>query len=360
MEPHSLQATSHPAAYTVQPYTPDAALAVLELARTALGQTPATPMTADFWRWKHEVNPFGPSYGLVAWDGPDATPIGVRLFLRWMWQTPDGSRLPAVRAVDTATHPAHRRRGIFSRLTRQALEELARDGVALVFNTPNGQSLPGYLKLGWRLVAHWPLYLRPLRPGRMLARRLRPYRGTPAAFDAYFGPGILPWEAFRARFGAELPALLATWEQARPRRGLRTPRTLAYLDWRYGGHPHVPYGVVPLVGEGRPEALLGFAVLRPNVRFGWQEVVWTELCLAEPSPELGKRLLRTLTRQVRGDYLIAHFARGSWEQRLLARWGFWPLPRRGLTFVVRPLQPEFEYAIRPDAWDLTLGDLELF
>ena len=58
-----------------------------------------------------------------------------------------------VRAVDTATAPDVQRLGIFSRLTTEALEVCRADAVALVFNTPNDKSLPGYVKMGWRLVA---------------------------------------------------------------------------------------------------------------------------------------------------------------------------------------------------------------
>ena len=69
----------------------------------------------------------------------------------------------AVRAVDTATDPGWRRRGLFSELTRQLVEEVRRDGTAFVFNTPGASSRPGYLKLGWQEVGRLPLLVRPLR-----------------------------------------------------------------------------------------------------------------------------------------------------------------------------------------------------
>ena len=64
---------------------------------------------------------------------------------------------------------------MFSRLTRAALDAL--DGqVDLVFNTPNGKSGPGYLKLGWREVGRVPVAVRVRRPLRLLTARRGPAR----------------------------------------------------------------------------------------------------------------------------------------------------------------------------------------
>ena len=69
----------------------------------------------------------------------------------------------AVRAVDTATDPEFQGRGIFTRLTLEALDELAADGVDFVFNTPNARSRPGYLKMGWQVVGRLAAAVRPTR-----------------------------------------------------------------------------------------------------------------------------------------------------------------------------------------------------
>jgi GNAT superfamily N-acetyltransferase len=65
--------------------------------------------------------------------------------------------------------PDYQGRGIFTRLTLHAIDELAREGVAFVFNTPNDQSRPGYLKMGWEVVGQLPTLVRPTR-WRSLAR----------------------------------------------------------------------------------------------------------------------------------------------------------------------------------------------
>lgn len=347
--------------FEVRPYDTDAMPEVLELARRALGTAPATPMTPEFWSWKHSENPFGRSYGIYAWDEGLHRVAGLRMFLRWRFVGADDVPVCAVRAVDTATHTDYRRQGLFSRLTQRAIVQLRDEGVSLIFNTPNASSLPGYLKMGWRTVANLPLMVRPLRPARMLARRVRPLaaRGI-GNWEEHFTSRMLHWAEFIDQYGEGVDELIRRWESVRVSNGLRTVRDRAYLEWRYGSHPHVAYGVCALAETASPPALLGFAVVRPNVRYGWQEAVLDELYLARPDEGLGRRLLETLSTCLHSDYLIAHCADGSFERRLLRGSGFWPVPRRGMLLAARTLASNDIDVYTAQAWDLTLGDLELF
>src|SRR5205823_70862 len=106
-------------------------------------------------------NPFGASPAWVALDGDRV--IGFRTFMRWEFGHA-GRVYRAVRAVDTATHPEYQGRGIFSQLTRAGLDAMHNDGVDYVFNTPNEQSRPGYLKMGWHLVGRLPVSVRVRSP----------------------------------------------------------------------------------------------------------------------------------------------------------------------------------------------------
>ena len=123
----------------VRPYRDADEQAVLGLLSDALGGGPAGTRPAEFFRWKHLENPFGRSFMLVA--EADGRIVGLRAFMRWEFVAGD-RRFRAVRAVDTATHPDHQGKGIFSRLTLEALDAL-RDQADFVFNTPNEKSLPG-------------------------------------------------------------------------------------------------------------------------------------------------------------------------------------------------------------------------
>jgi GNAT superfamily N-acetyltransferase len=356
MTNHGLRTPQH----SIHQYTTSAIPPILDLVRQVLGDSVATRKTEDYWHWKHHQNPFGASYGLYTWDEETRRVTGLRILMRWRFQTPRGKSVLAVRAVDTATHPDCRRQGIFSTLTRQAVADLDKEGLHLIFNTPNRDtSLPGYLKMGWQVVTNWPVYVKPLKPARVLLQMLRltPQKKAQMLFESCFGERIVTWEAFEASQRRALPALISAAEESRPVKGLRTVRDLPYLHWRYGQHPHIHYGVYALEDT---EGLAGFAVMRPNTRRGLQEVVLTELVLRDADVALGRRLLKQLLREVRGDYLVTLFVSGTLEHEVVKRTGFIRVPRQGILFAVRLMNPFQQDPLDPANWDLCLGDLDLF
>jgi hypothetical protein len=103
----------------------------------------------DFFVWKHLQNPFGVSFAMGAWDSEKL--VGLRMFMRWEFVGPKGTLIKAIRPVDTVTHHDYRGQGIFKSLTLKGLE-LCQNDYDLVFNTPNENSLPGYLKMGWQTI----------------------------------------------------------------------------------------------------------------------------------------------------------------------------------------------------------------
>ena len=158
--------------YTVRPANAEDTPRIVDLLKLCLGEG-SVPRTAEFWDWKHRQNPFGESPVLLA--EADGELIGVRAFMRWRW-TDGEDVVESVRAVDTATHPEHRGKGIFTRLTLGLLESLRGEGAEFVFNTPNAQSTPGYLKMGWHVYGRVPVAVavrRPTRVARYAWDRLR-------------------------------------------------------------------------------------------------------------------------------------------------------------------------------------------
>ena len=86
-----------------------------------------------------------------------------------------------------------------------------------------------------------------------------------------------------------------------------------------------------------------------------------ELFLVRQDQDLADSLLDQLQAIIRADYLIAHFARGSFQHRVLRQWGFRTLPGKGIDFTVKPLSSNLP--LQPDIfenWKLSLGDLEYF
>ncbi|MCZ2845025.1 MAG: GNAT family N-acetyltransferase [Candidatus Bathyarchaeota archaeon] len=123
-------------------YSEDELVQIVGLIRSSLDPE----FTTDFFKWKHLENPFGKSYGLVAWSGDKI--IGLRVFMFWEFIQENKKVLRSIRPVDTVVDSNFRGRGLFKKLTLQGLEN-CKGQYNFIFNTPNNNSLPGYLKMGW-------------------------------------------------------------------------------------------------------------------------------------------------------------------------------------------------------------------
>ncbi len=311
----------------IRKYSPDDLPDVLEVLRSALGETALLKRTPELWNWKHEDNPFGKSLVVVAEVGGELA--GVRAMMRWDLLTTSGQTLRCLRPVDTATHPKFERRGIFKQLTLAAIEQATADGIDMIFNTPNASSGPGYLKMGWNEVAPVGVMVRPL-----LRRGGKVSESEPPDPSDFFTTHL------------EVPGT-AVQPIDRPPLGLRTPRTMDYIKWRFSAHPTARYR--QLTHEGK------VAFLRPNVRSSRKEIVISDLLGGSSAG-----LIQRIARVSRAAYLAAWFSPTTAERRDVVRGGLIPVPGvRALTLMARPLRdlPVDVYDI--DAWDIALGDLEL-
>jgi len=342
--------------YTVRACTGADYPAILRLLKITVGETESSLKTERFWRWKHVQNPFGESYSVCAeTEGDTGSELaGLRTLMWWELRTPDGELIRAVRPVDTATHPDHQRKGIFSALTRFSLEDQRGKGIALVFNTPNSNSLPGYLKMGWRVVERWALYARPSRP------LLAPWEFARSKILGTDGarPELPSWPDFVDRNRMRVETIVGIHERDRHSTGLRTPRDLTYLDWRYGGHPDLTYRVASSMSGGQ---LQGFIVgRRGRSPKGIDSFVITEIFAADPSQRGIRNVLHAALPTIPELYAVCHSSSGSNELRALRRSGFIRLARRGYTFTVLPIEPLSLDPTAAGSWDLTLGELEIF
>ncbi len=103
----------------------------------------------EWFNWKYRDNIYGESYIVIAYSG-DA-PVAVRS----LWRNDIDSVL-AYQPCDTAVISEYRNRGIFSEMTLRALEETGND---MIYNYPNENSYPGYIKLGWEVRNYFYLEL---------------------------------------------------------------------------------------------------------------------------------------------------------------------------------------------------------
>lgn len=196
--------------------------AIVDVLKASLGDE--LPISQKIWRYKHIDNPFGPSVVLLAVENGEI--LGVRAFMQWKWQK-KGTEYIAYRAVDTATHPAHRGKGIFKKLTLAAVEEAKERGGQFIFNTPNEQSRPGYIKMGWEIVGRIMVSVKV--SSKSFWKIFTPKKNLVVDIDAS---------------DEEVDQLCESWNSRLSlSSGFYTPKSAQYLKWRYERNPLQEYSV---------------------------------------------------------------------------------------------------------------------
>jgi GNAT superfamily N-acetyltransferase len=346
----------------VRPLEPSDRTAVVSLLMSSMGGGPAGVITDEFFQWKHLANPFGVSPGLVAVHDDEI--VGVRLFLRWELRASD-QRVRAVRAVDTATHPSHQGQGIFRRLTLDLLHQLEAAGeVDLVFNTPNGNSRPGYLKMGWREVGTLPVRLGIAHPIAFVKGLRTAAAATATATrssNIHSGdspdrplpsPPFAAAEEVLTERADEIESLIA--ESGRPD-GLHTPRSWDYLRWRYAQAPGLDYRGIVIESAGRLSGV-AFGRMRPRGRL--HEFTLSEVMVRQDDSGAVRRLLRE-ARRSGADHVAVHTPTPELSSAARTA-GYITAPGRGLGLTANPRRALPLDPCEVKSWHLSLGDLEVF
>lgn len=307
---------------------------VIPMLRAALNKGD-DPHYEEFLHWKHRSNAFGVSAAWVALH--EGRAVGYRTLMRWRFRNEAGKSVTAVRAVDTATHPDYQGLGIFRTLTLRGVGELTLAGDGIVFNTPNDQSRPGYLKMGWQTVRRLPVGVLPARPSalpKMVASRVPASLWSEPTDVGVAAPDALADDAVTDALVQHAPAT-----------GFRTDRTPDYLRWRTAFGP-LRYRIL-FASDRDPAA--GAVIFRLRRRGNTVEAAIIEQLV--PDAVTGARLVARVLKESGADYAIG--LRTGPSAGLLPL----PVPGAGPILTARPLTQTPPPA---SAWRLTLGDIELF
>lgn len=317
--------------------------AIVALLKISLGES-LMPKSERYWRWKHLENPFGQSPVLLCLEGGEI--VGVRAFLRWEWNN-EGQVYRAVRAVDTATHPDHQGKGVFKKLTLSLVDYCKQRGDHFVFNTPNQQSKPGYLKMGWEEAGKFPIRISIQRPVAMLKN-----------FISNAGMEKAESENSSIKYYLEHARLsVLVNDHLRKKRQTITNISVPYLIWRY---LEVPVARYVAIGEEQEERLSGLIIGRiKKTRFG-RELRITDYFLDVSSN--GKELMKKFKESKKDwgiDYCTSSVALTKDSEHVLGR--RWLTASVGPIVTVRSLATEDLSALKNfKNWSPSLGDLELF
>ncbi len=302
--------------------------AILQVLKASLGET-SSRKTEQVWNYKHVRNPFGESLVLVACDKDRI--IGVRAFMKWKWKK-ENTVFDAYRAVDTATHPDFQGRGVFKKLTLEALSKAKSLKDHFVFNTPNSQSKPGYLKLGWKEVGQ-------LKPSIKLTNPFNFFSSKEKVLNYHHE--ICAVE--------DLASLLKQYNlRLSESDKLYTPKTVEYLRWRYEQNVLQDY----FVYSSEQFYVAGYLKKRGRAN----ELRITELIYnSSKGKKETKQLISQLAAKFRANFISYHTVEKLFHTEIRGKFG--PV----LTFKPIVLEEEIKnYLLKLDSWQYSLGDLELF
>ncbi|MFC6728132.1 GNAT family N-acetyltransferase, partial [Natronoarchaeum mannanilyticum] len=128
--------------YVVRPYRPSDREQFLELYETVFGKS----RTAEWFSWRYG-GPYADRPRMFVAER-NGELVGAEPFISFSMRAGDGTTL-AIQPADAMVHPDHRRNGLLTRMTEQALEYFGGREPSFVFNFPNEAAKGAYLKLGW-------------------------------------------------------------------------------------------------------------------------------------------------------------------------------------------------------------------
>lgn len=215
----------------------------------------------EWFAWKYERNPAASRVPIVV-ATRDGSVVGARPFLPFPMAA-GGERTVGLQTCDTVVHVDHRRRGVFSEMTRRAFDHYADREPAFAFHLPNEAARKAYRSLGARAIGTVPTHYRIQRPLALL--RDRDELPGSAALDVALTAGAWtylhahdavapPPDGFRVERHEAVPAgTLARLYRGRVPERLHAVRNEAFYEWRFS-NPDWAYRTFTAWRDGRPVA----------------------------------------------------------------------------------------------------------
>lgn len=312
---------------------------IVELLKICLGDN--GNRTNEYWNWKHHSNPFGETLVVLALE--DEEVIGVRTFMKWEW-IKEKSIFKCVRCVDAVVHPDYRRKGLFSKMTMYGLKILKEEKVDFIFNTPNSNSLPGNLKMGWKEYGKTGLKVRINNIANSLY-----YRAAKKEFDVDEIDKVHYVKNLSKEYLHMFLSKLITDDQV-----LRKNISSDYFIWRYLDVPTHKYGVFI---DSQDRFLIFF---RLNKRGKMRELRICDIIMKTVDEKAIKKAIKRLMNQYYVDLATLTGDNDYVFKCLANKIGFVSVGDRGLTMVLKEVNTPIDKFLNRDCWGYTSGDIELF
>lgn len=213
---------------------------------------------AEHYAWKFLQQP-GPAAPLGYAAFEETTPAGFYGAIPLSYRAA-GRTMTAALICDVMTASSMRGRGIFTRMGRCAIDDMAKRGIDFLTGYPiRPEVIPGHLKVGWKILFRLPIFLKVVRSRAILERAhcglLAPlgdigalaYRGAAKLFRAGTrGVRTVSMDIATLLARPDLAAFLERWSE---QGGHRLIRTTDLLRWRLSAPAAQCEAVVALDGD---------------------------------------------------------------------------------------------------------------
>jgi len=181
-----------------------------------------------YWKWKFTDSPFGASTLIVAEQ--EGQIIGVNNW--WPWEfVVRGQVIKALQPCDSVVHRDFRGKGCFKQLRMYGLKFAQDNGVQLLFNYPNQNSLPVYLSLGWHFQKLLPWRVKILRPFSIAKGFFYSSKSESVVVDSRYTIDVKMLDS--------LAKMTSSYDHY-----LKINRVEGFHEWRYMHHPFRSYGMI--------------------------------------------------------------------------------------------------------------------
>lgn len=296
----------------------------------------------EWLKWKYFGSPYGDCIVVLAYSksGKLAGEISFGKY-EFVQET---KVVKAMYSYQTMVHPDFQKMGLFTSLTKIAIEIGTEQGIDIIFNFPNQNSYKPFLKLNFIPVNGLKYWVAP---------------GNLKMFMREFSPLAIKKPFQVNRIGSYSNEVLDKFE--RLARNVKVPvakdklypnRTYEFLKWRYFTYPMHEYAIV--------ESTKGWAIVRLGVRGGIKEVQIMELFAFN---NLNGRCLRSVVKAIRRELkvglIVFNMSQAHPLNKSMFSSGFISLPNK-LKFCVYPLNETGQSYTDSSCWIITATEFHRY
>lgn len=137
--------------------------------------------TTEFLQWQYYDNPFGTAVGYDAYFEDKLIAHYVTIPVQYYIS---GVLTKGLLSLNTAVHPQHQGKGLFTKLANKTYDEAIKLGYEFIIGVANQNSTPGFInKLGFQLIS--PLDVK-IGMGKVLNNPTNPFKLSPVRDEAFF------------------------------------------------------------------------------------------------------------------------------------------------------------------------------